>query len=302
MNNYDSMEYRKYTYKSEFDKAIHTLEGILKGIAFDNKIHTSEFEELKNWYILHKNLIRINPFNEIISIVELSIEDNELTYEEVEDILWVCKNFTTENNFYDMITSDIQRLQGLLHGILSDNIINDEEIIELRDWLNENCHLEKTYPYDEIYSLITSVLSDGKIDDYERDILKVYFSEFIDTKTSYNINSVEIDKLKEEIKISGICSVCPEIDIENSTFCFTGVSSRGTRSKIKTTVESLNGIFKENLTQDTNYLVIGDFGNPCWAFSCYGRKVEKAMKLRKEGKPLLIIHENDFWDTVNDLI
>ncbi|GMA55471.1 hypothetical protein GCM10025857_68280 [Alicyclobacillus contaminans] len=52
------------------------------------------------------------------------------------------------------------------------------------------------------------------------------------------------------------------------------------------------------MTVDTDYLVVGDQGNPCWAFSCYGRKVEKAVKLRKQGRRILIIHEVDFWDAL----
>lgn len=31
-----------------------------------------------------------------------------------------------------------------------------------------------------------------------------------------------------------------------------------------------------------------------WAFSCYGRKVEKAVQLRKDGSQVIIVHENDF--------
>lgn len=35
---------------------------------------------------------------------------------------------------------------------------------------------------------------------------------------------------------------------------------------------------------------------PCWACSCYGRKVEQVVKLRKEGCRITINHENDFHD------
>jgi SH3-like domain-containing protein len=47
--------------------------------------------------------------------------------------------------------------------------------------------------------------------------------------------------------------------------------------------------------------LIGDEGNPCWVFSCYGRKVEKAIQYRKSGLPILIIHENDFWNAIRQL-
>lgn len=55
------------------------------------------------------------------------------------------------------------------------------------------------------------------------------------------------------------------------------------------------------MNKPVNYLIVGAEGNPCWKFSCYGRKVEKAVELRKEGSRLLIIHELDFHDAVADL-
>jgi len=299
VSSYEASGNRKYTYKSEFDKAIHTLEGIIKGIALDKEINKFEIEELINWCNLHNRFIQINPFKELIPLIEKSIEDKELSIEEREDILWLCNNVTSGNKYYDVITSDIQRLQGLLHGILSDNNINEQELIGLNNWLQENEHLANTYPYDEVYSLVISVLADKKIDDNERKILRVFFTEFIDTQASYNID--EVNEFKKEIKISGICAVDPKITLPKNIFCFTGSSSRATRSELKVTVESLDGIFQDNVNRSTNYLIIGGLGNPCWAFASYGRKVEKAMNLRKEGYPVVIVHENDFWDILESL-
>jgi hypothetical protein len=62
----------------------------------------------------------------------------------------------------------------------------------------------------------------------------------------------------------------------------------------------LGGTVAPNLTKKVSYLVIGADGNPCWSYSCYGRKVEQAVQLRKEGSKILIVHENDFHDAVQD--
>jgi hypothetical protein len=62
----------------------------------------------------------------------------------------------------------------------------------------------------------------------------------------------------------------------------------------------LGGEFVSSVTAKVKYLVIGAEGNPCWTYACYGRKVEKAVELRKSGVRLLIIHENDFHDAVAD--
>ena len=49
-----------------------------------------------------------------------------------------------------------------------------------------------------------------------------------------------------------------------------------------------------------DYLIVGADGNPCWAFACYGRKIEKAMELRKAGARIALVHESDFHDAVQD--
>ena len=61
------------------------------------------------------------------------------------------------------------------------------------------------------------------------------------------------------------------------------------------------GLVEKNVTDRSDYLVIGSGGNPCWAYSCHGRKVEKAVKMRKQGHPIIIVHESDFWDAIEDL-
>jgi hypothetical protein len=63
-------------------------------------------------------------------------------------------------------------------------------------------------------------------------------------------------------------------------------------------VTSRGGWTHRNVTQDVTYVVVFDEGNPHWAFSCYGRKVEKAYTLRRKGHPISIVHEIDFWDAL----
>jgi hypothetical protein len=58
--------HRIYTFKSEADKSIHILEGILKGISFDQKIHELEIVELNNWISAHDDFRTKYPFKDII--------------------------------------------------------------------------------------------------------------------------------------------------------------------------------------------------------------------------------------------
>ena len=58
---------------------------------------------------------------------------------------------------------------------------------------------------------------------------------------------------------------------------------------------------RASVSTKTDYLVVGNAGNPCWAYACYGRKIEAAMNLRKEGGKVIIVNETDFWDVIDDL-
>jgi NAD-dependent DNA ligase len=98
--------------------------------------------------------------------------------------------------------------------------------------------------------------------------------------------------------LPGICASSPEIVFDDHRFCFTGESSRAPRDELKTIVLDRGGHILTVVSPKLNYLVVGSAGNPCWAYACYGRKIEQAMQLRQRGAHILIVHENDFFDAV----
>lgn len=299
--NLDDASYLRFTTRPRLDKAIHTLQGIIGGVLLDGKVTQDETKELSAWCNDYQPLFNRHPFSELIPRIKEALQDGVLTSEEASDIQWLCNNLQSHSGYYDVITSDIQRLQGMLHGVLADGIIEEKELIELSSWLEENQSLKGCYPYDEIDSLLTSVLKDGKVDEVERDFLKQFFQSFINYSLSTKIqNAVRHVEIKKDLTVFGVCSCCPEITFADRVFCMTGQSAKAKRSKIAELIESKGGIFKNSVSSELNYLVVGSNGNPCWAFSCYGRKIEEAINFRKAGQRLMIIHENDFWDAIQD--
>lgn len=277
---------------------MHTLEGILTGISIDQKINEKEIKALKAWLEDNKELSNKRLFIEAYNLIEEVLEDGVIDEEEKQDILWFCQKFTTENTYYSEITSDLQRLHGLLGGIVADGVITKEELEGLDEWMSDNFHLKGCWPFDELETLILKVLEDGIIDEEEHNLLKTFFAEFLKTKDhkklSFPLNEVEKD-------IMALCAVCPTINFENSVFCFTGKFKDISRKKLEDIVVKCGGRVANGVSKDINYLVIGSDGNPSWAFSCYGRKVEKAIDLRKQRINITIAHEFDFWDAVQDL-
>jgi DNA ligase (NAD+) len=144
-----------------------------------------------------------------------------------------------------------------------------------------------------------------------------HVGEFVANKLASKFSLEELVELKDEEKLMQIDGIGPEIaksvvaffneqrnvntvrnlleyisfvknkkstKLLNKTFVFTGTLNIP-RSKAKEIVENLGGIVKDNLSKDTNYLVIGE--QP-------GSKLEKAKKLG-----ILIISENEFLKMVN---
>lgn len=82
---------------------------------------------------------------------------------------------------------------------------------------------------------------------------------------------------RKKYSIGGICAMCPEITFEDKVFCFTGESYRATHAEMGNIVKDLGGKVRSGISAKTNYLVVGNAGNPCWAYACYGRKIEETL-------------------------
>lgn len=296
MANFEDSEQQVVTVKARADKAINSLKGILLGIISDDKIDSYEAKELQLWASEHYDLINRNPFREFMLLIDNTVANDIPPKETIQDLYWLCQKYEHGSIYYNGITSDLQQLQGIFHGILSDGDLNDTEIFKLHEWLSENEHLNSYYPYDEIRSIVLSVVSDKKIDEEERMILMAFIKQFVEL--SNNDVKESIEKATADINISGICAIDPEISFQNKTFCITGIISRGTRSELQNAIKEKGGIPVNSISKKTDYLIIGDTSNACWSYACYGRKVEKALDLRKSGHTIILVHEFDVFDAI----
>lgn len=164
-------EYRQFTKPAELHKAINTLRGLVAGINSDRTVGTDEVTELVHWCEIHAELRDRHPFSEILPVVERACEDGVVTEDESKDILWLCSNFVDDCAYYDMVTSSVQFLAGMLHGLLADGELSDKEISSLKTWMDANEFLAGTYPFDEINSLLYVILEDKVITQREREAL-----------------------------------------------------------------------------------------------------------------------------------
>lgn len=294
MLNEDNAAYFRYTGPARLDKAIHTLAGMLEGITADGDVTPAELRVLSGWLYQHQEFIHRHPFNEIIPVLSKALEDRHLTKEEQDDLIWLCQRLSTEQGYYDAVTADMQQLHGIMAGVSFDGRITKEELLGVRSWMDDHEHLKTLWPYDELDALIMTVLADGKIDAAEHKELLAFFADFAKT-TGHQSVSLKSDALTN---VRGICAVDPQIEFQERLFCFTGKSERASRIEIAQLVADKGGEFKDNVVLDTDYLIVGADGNPCWAYACYGRKIEQAVAYRKDGRQIMLVHEYDFWDFV----
>ena len=288
----DVQPYHRYTGRSRLEKSVNSLLGIVEGIAVDGTINDSELGFLDLWIREHHELRDRHPYNELIPVVERSIEDRVLSEEEREDLRWLCERLTS-SEFFDRTSADLQRLHGFLGGVIADAHISEAELRGLSDWLDDHQHLRTCWPYDEIGALVTGVLADGRIEEHEHAMLMRYFADFVEIGDE---RALAIAPVAHDGEIGGLCAVDPIIEFEGRGFCFTGASSRMTRSELAARVADRGGRMYDAVSKKVDYLVIGADGNPCWAYACYGRKVEKAIEMRRAGARVLIVHEIDFHD------
>lgn len=292
MLNEDNTGYFKYTGPARLDKAVHTLAGILKGIAADQEVTQKEMWILGGWVSEHRDLTNRHPFNEVVPLLWKAVEDRRFEQDELDELIWLCERLSTQDGFYDSFTTDIQELHGYMAGVAFDGQINVKELNGLREWLDRHVHLRTIWPFDEVDSLITSVLADGKIDADEHRELMAFFAEFAKSAGHSSVS------LNESLGLTarGVCVVDPQIEFHRRVSCFTGKSSKASRKELAALIADKGGIFKDSVVRELDYLIVGADGNPCWAYSCYGRKIEQVIDLRKNGFPILLVHEYDFWD------
>jgi hypothetical protein len=273
------------------DRDVHELEGLLRGIALDGRVVPAEIESLREWCNRRRDVRDVGPFAEVIPLIEKAIAGGGLEEEARSDILWYCEQLRTPSVYYSVATSDLQRLHGMLAGIAADGIVDEKELRGLSDWMFATQSLRGTWPYDEVEKIVKDVLADGRIDDAEQKFLIAFTTDFLRSTTNLVIEK----KFDDQLVRYGVCAAKPEIVFDSKRFCFTGTSRLASRDEMESIVRRLGGSNLEHVTRELDFLVVAAERGRSWAFSCYGRKVEIAVELRKRGSPLAIVNEDDFW-------
>ncbi len=288
---------------TDLNRTHHMLEGILQGIGADNVFTLNEAVGLRQWLDLHLNFAELSPFSELLELTEEAIAAGKVEPEVEKEVLLFCQKFTTADGLADSASKNIRVLHGLMQGISIDGVISEAEAGFLQRWVECYAPAANVFPYSDLLELLTRILADGYIDPKEHRELMAFCRNFSERESAdQNLDPTIGNRgvwMQNEApvleSIDNVCQLDAAIIIPGRSFCFTGKMKHGTRTELSERVKLCRGVVAKNVTLDLDYLVIGADSNPCWMYSTYGRKIEKAIFCNKEkNSQIIIIHENNF--------
>lgn len=181
----------------------------------------------------------------------------------------------------------IDELIGLCRGVLFDGAVSELEANALLRWMDSNREISHQWPANVLYQRISRMMTDGELDLEEQ-------HELIETLMELTGAPAPQASVKSGSTALPLCAPLPRVTFPAKLFCFTGKFVSGTRAQVQKAVIALGADVKDSPTNATNYLVIGSVGSIDWIHSTHGRKIEKAVRLREQGKPIHIIAE-EYW-------
>jgi NAD-dependent DNA ligase len=149
-------------------------------------------------------------------------------------------------------------LVGLAAGITADGVVNTNEAVFLKQWLENNlAHLNDPV-INLLYSRLASMLQDDALDPDES-------LELLNILRSFSGLGIERSKVGEAVAITPtdlpFNSPAPDLVWDGRMFVFTGVMAFGPRKDCQALVEERGGLIGGGVSKKVHYLVVGSVGN-----------------------------------------
>jgi len=177
-------------------------------------------------------------------------------------------------------------LVGIAQGVLCDRKLADEEVQFLSAWLTQNDAIAAEWPGDVVHQRVRGALADGIITEPERAHLVQTLQQLIggaldDLAASTHVTDLAFDDV-------------PRVEFTGTRFCLTGEFVFAPREKCVAAIEQRGGTVSGGVTKKVRYLVVGGLGSPEWKHGSFGTKIEQAIRYKRDGLPIIIVHE-DRW-------
>lgn len=185
-----------------------------------------------------------------------------------------------------IITRALNELRGIAYSVIYDGKIDDAELSMLRLWITDNAPYLNSGTGRLVVDCLNQIYADGIVTQQERTTL---------FNLLFNLGSYTFAKYIDQ----NIYHDCRDICFSDHTFCISGQMIFCNRNQAAELIEQRGGKFVNSVSLKTNYLIIGDLGNESYALGNYGRKIQYAMDMNATLKSAIwIIKEQTFIDNI----
>jgi hypothetical protein len=187
-------------------------------------------------------------------------------------------------------TRNMDELIGMCRMALADGHVDDAKAKFLLSWIENHFHAKDAWPGNILYERLSHAMVAGHLDPHEESELL----EVLGKVAGGPPGSSQAD-------VSGAIPFDdppPRIAYGAGRFVLTGQFVYGPRKKVEAVIESLGGECSPSVSAKCGYLIVGTFGSDEWLHSNFGTKIAKAVELKAAGKPLHIVSEQYWTDSV----
>lgn len=277
-----------FSFSKQKAKALHGLKGILIGIVADQRLNEKELLFLDSWLKSQNFLSDDQEVVTILSSVGDILANGEIKPQELLEVQSEIEKLI--GLMSDSGLSDVKgvgqkdELLGFLAGVASDGVLNDQEVEALSVWLGRNESIRNTWPASVVVNRLNMILEDGIITEEERQDLMLTVNQItghiVDEETiGYEFSTEVWEDSIDDLMVAG------------STFCLTGDFVSGDRDAVDTMLRCLNAKTSSSVNNLVDYLVIGTLASRNWLYTSHGRKIEKALHIKRQGGGIKTITE-----------
>lgn len=277
---------RHYCLDRNRRKAASSLKGILQGVVADQQITETEMLYLDIWLRSQEHLKDDPDVVDLIDAISDILDDGIITSEEEGDLRNLIDSMLEFRSYPDEKDMDrVNEFVGIVSGVVADDGVNGLELDVLMDWMDRNADLSGVFPVN----------------------LVVQHFEDVKNKSGESCLTLTLNALKtisgvgfnetgsgDAHPLSFIEDEVESIDHSGKRLVISGEFDMGDRGDVYYIAESRGYINTGAVSGKTDYLVFGSRVSSDWGFSSFGRKIEKAVKMRAEGKPIKILSERQW--------
>lgn len=277
-----------FSFSKQKAKALHGLKGILIGLVADQRLNEKELLFLDSWLKSQNFLSEDEEVVAILSKVENILAQGEIKPEELlkiqSDIESLISSMPDSGLSAAKGVGQKDELIGFLVGVASDGVLNDKEVAALSQWLNGNESIRNAWPASVVVNRLNMILEDGIITEEERRDLMLTVNQItghvVDEKSvGYEYSTEVWEDAIDSLKVAG------------STFCLTGDFVSGDRNAVDTMLRCQDANTSTSVNNQIDYLVIGTLASRNWLYTSHGRKIEKALHIKRQGGQIKTITE-----------